>query len=99
MRPINKQSSCLIKYNRNSNSDNDNNDDVEFINSNLPCNKLSGKLLANYFIIHTKKWCVITDDKDDEPPKPKANQEKKKPVKQVWKESTKALVSISDFVG
>ena len=39
IRSIFKQSTCVIDYNGNSNSDSDNN--VEFVDINLPCNKLN----------------------------------------------------------
>ena len=39
------------------------------------------------------------DDKDNEPFKPKATQEKRKSVKQVEKKNTKALVPIAGLIG
>ena len=39
MRSTFKQSTCMIDYNGNSDSDSDNN--VEFVDINLTCNKLS----------------------------------------------------------
>ncbi len=82
------------------NSDSDDNDeDVEFIDVDLLYNKLNIQLQANDFIIYTKKKRIITSDQDDEPPRPKGNREKRKPVKQVGKKSTKALVPISSLIG
>ena len=51
MRPIFKQFICIIDYYSNS----DSNNDVEIVDINLFCNKLSIQLLANNPIIHTKK--------------------------------------------
>lgn len=39
MRLTPKQSNCMIKYNGNSDASSDNN--IEFVDINLPCNKLS----------------------------------------------------------
>ena len=93
-----KRLTRVVEYNWDSESDNDD-DDVEFVDINLPCNKLSIQLLVNDSITCTKKRLVITEDKGDEPPKPKINQEKKKPVKRVGKKSAKASAPISGFVG
>ena len=67
-----KQSTRVVEYNEDSESDNDD-EDVEFVNVNLPYNKLSLQLLANDSINRTKKRRVITNDENDEPLKPKAN--------------------------
>lgn len=73
---------------------------MEFVNVDLPCNKLSLQLLANDFVTCIKKRQIIEMDKEKvEPPKPKAIWEKKKPIKQFGKKSTKASISISDLVG
>ena len=56
-------------------------------------------MLANDSITHTKKRHVITDNENDKPPKPKTNQEKRKPIKQVGKKNTKASAPISGLVG
>ncbi len=71
-RPSTKRYIRVVEYNRDSDSDNDDKD-IEFIDVNLPCNKLSLQRLANDSIIRTKKRRVITDNKDDEPPRPNAN--------------------------
>ena len=93
-----KRLTRVIEYNGDSKLDN-NDEDVEFVNLNLPYNKLSLKQLANNSIIHIKKRCIIKDDKDDELPKPKANWEKRKPIKQVVKKSSKASAPISGLIG
>ena len=80
MRSRIKRSSRVIEYNVDSESDNEDKD-VEFVDVDLPCNKLSLQLLANDSITRTKKRRVIPDDEDNEPPKPKANRVKRKPVK------------------
>lgn len=98
MRPTPKQSTWVINYNGNSNSDSDNN--AEFVDVNLSCNKLSVRLLANDTITRTKKRRVLeTENEVDEPPKVKATREKKIPTKRVGKKSSKASVPISGLVG
>ena len=67
-----KQSTRVIDYNTDFDSNNDD-EDIEFINVDLPCNKFSVQLLANDSIICINKRNRITDDKDDEPSKSKAN--------------------------
>lgn len=51
--PTPMQSICRTKYNKNFNSNSDEN--VEFMNIDLFCNKLNLQLLANDFIICTKR--------------------------------------------
>ena len=64
MRSTFKQSTRIIDYNGNSNSNFNNN--VKFIDINLPCNKLSIQLLVNDSITRTKKRGVFeTEDKAD----------------------------------
>ncbi len=72
MRPSTKWFTQAVKYNGDSNSDDDD-EKIEFIDVDLPYNKLSVQLLANDSISCAKKRRRITDDKDDEPPRPKAN--------------------------
>ena len=99
MRPRTKRSTRVVEYNGDSDSDGDD-EDAEFVDVDLPCNKLSLQLLANDSITRTKKRRVIeTDDEDNEPLKPKATREKRKPVKRVGKKSTKASVPIAGLVG
>ena len=87
----------MIDYNGNFNSDYDN--DIEFVDLDLPCNKLSVRLLANDSITRTKKKHQLkTRDEVDEPSKVKAIQEKRKPVQRVGKKSSKASVPISGLV-
>ena len=62
----------MVKYNRNSVSDNYN-EDIDFVNVDLSCNKLSIQLLANNSITCTKKKCVITNNKNDQSFKLKTN--------------------------
>ena len=62
----------MVKYNRNSVSDNYN-EDIKFINIDLSYNKLSIQLLANNSITYTKKKRVITNNKNDQSFKPKTN--------------------------
>lgn len=57
MRPTLRQSTCIIQYNGISYSDLENN--VEFVDVDLSCNKLNLWLLANDFITCTKKKHVI----------------------------------------
>ncbi len=71
MRPSTKRSIRVVEYNGDSDLDDDD-EDIEFINIDLPCNKLSLQLLANNSITRTKKRHVITDNKDNESPRPKA---------------------------
>ena len=80
MRSRIKRSTQVVEYNGDSESDNDD-EDVEFVDIYIPCNKLSLELLANDSIICTKKRYAIINDQDDEPPKSTANREKRKPVK------------------
>ena len=59
-----KQFTHMIDYNGNSDSDSNNN--VEFADIDLPCNKLSVQLLGNDFITRIKKRHVFkTEDKAD----------------------------------
>lgn len=89
----------MVEYNGGFDSDGDDKD-IKFVDVDLPYNKLNLQLLANQFITRTKKKYVIKiDDKDDKPLKPKATREKKKPVKQVRKKSTKVSILISGLVG
>ncbi len=98
MRPTPKQSTCVIDYNGSSNSDSDNK--VEFVDIDLPCNKLSVWLLANDSITRTKKRRVLeTEDEADKPSKANTTWEKRKLVKRVGKKSSKASVSIFGLVG
>lgn len=98
MRPTPKQPTRVIDYNGDSNSDSDNN--VEFVDIDLPCNKLSIQLLANNVVTRTKKRHVLeTEDEADESSKVKATQEKKIPTKRVGKKSSKASNPISGLVG
>ena len=88
----------MIAYNRNSNSDSDNN--LEFVDIDLPCNKQSVRLLANDLITRTKKKRVLeTKNEADEPSKVKTTLEKITPVKRIGKQSSKASVLISGLVG
>ncbi len=98
MRPTLKRSTRMIDYNGDSNFDSDN--EVEFVDIDLPCNKLSVRLLANDSITCTKKRCILeTEDEADEPSKVKATRERRTPVKRLGKKSSKASVPISGFVG
>lgn len=54
MQPSIKRFTQLVEYNRDSNSDDDN-ENVEFIDIDLPCNKFNIQLLANNSITRTKK--------------------------------------------
>lgn len=99
MRSTHKQFTQVVEYNGELDSD-DNDEDVEFINVDLPCNKLSIQLLVNDSITRTKRRQTIeTDNENDKRLNPKATWEKRKPVKQVGKKSTKASVPISSLVG
>ena len=70
MRSTLKQSTCIIDYNGNYDSNFDNN--VEFVDIDLPCNKLSVQLLANDSITRTKKRRILeTEDEADKPLKTK----------------------------
>ena len=70
----------MIDHNGDSDSDSDNN--VEFVDINFPCNKLSVQLLANDSITRTKKRHVVkTEDKANELLKIKVTWEKKTLVK------------------
>ena len=97
MRSCLKWLTQVVEYNRDSELDNDD-EDIKFVDVNLFSNKLSLQQLANNSITRTKKKRVITNNKDDEPPKPKANREKRKPVKRVGKKSTKRSTSISGLI-
>ncbi len=71
MRPTPKWSTCVINHKSDSNSDSDN--DVEFVDIDLPCNRLTVRPLANDSIICTKKKRVLeTEDGADERSKVKA---------------------------
>ncbi len=88
----------MIDYNGNFNSNYDNN--IEFVDLDLPCNKLSVRLQANDSITRTKKkYQLKTRDEADEPSKVKATREKRKLVQRVGKKSSKASVFISGLVG
>ena len=98
MRSTLKQLTRVIAYNGDSDFDSDNN--VEFVNIDLPCNKLSVRLLANDSISRIKKKRVLEmEDEANESLKAKVIQEKKTPIKRVRKKSPKALVPISGLVG
>ena len=85
------------QYNSHSNSDSD--DDVEFFDIDLSCNKLSVQLLANTFATCTKKHCINQTVKEaGEAPMTNVTQEKKVSIKRIGKKSLKALVPISGFV-
>ena len=85
----------MIYYNDDSDSD----EEVEFINVHLPCNKLSLQLLANDATTCPKKRHV-DDIKNEATKAPKTNtaREKKVMVKRVRKKSSKISVPISGFV-
>lgn len=88
----------MLTYN--STFDSNSNNNVEFININLPCNKLSIQLLANDSMTYTKKKYVVEiEDKANEPPKSKPTPEKRVPIKQVGKKSSKVSVPIYSFIG
>lgn len=73
---------------------------MKFVNVNLPCNKLSVRLLANNSITYTKiKRVVEIKDESDESSKVKAIQEKRISIKRIGKKSSKILVLISGLVG
>ena len=98
MRPTPKRSIRVIHYNGNFNSDSNN--DLEFVDVDPPCNKLSVWLLANDSINRMKnKHIVETRDETNKLSKVKAFREKKIPVKQVGTKSSKASVPISGLVG
>lgn len=68
IKSIPKQFTYIINYNSTFDYNFDNN--VEFIDVDLPCNKLNIWLLANNSVTSTKKRHIIeTKDKDNEPPK------------------------------
>lgn len=61
MRQNAKQSTRMINYNGISNSNSDN--DKEFVDINLVCNKLNVRLLANDYIIRIMKRLIFeTED-------------------------------------
>lgn len=98
MKPTSKQSTCMIDYNDTFDSYSDKH--VEFIYIDLSCNKRSVWLLANDSVTHTKKRRVVEiEDEADEPPKTQSTREKRIPVKQVGKKSSKTSVLISEFIG
>ena len=99
IRPSSKQSPRVVEYNGDSDSDEE--EDVEFVDVDLPCNKLSVQLLANNSTTRSKKRRVVidTDDEAEEVSKVKTTREKKIPVKRVGKKSSKASVPISGLVG
>lgn len=87
----------VINYNGNFNSDSNNN--AQFINIDLSCNKLNIQLLVNHTITCIKKRHVLeTNNKKDKSLNVKATQEKKIPIKQVGKKNSKASVPISGVV-
>ena len=95
---ISKQSICLIKYNSNFKFNSD--DNTEFIDIDLPCNKLNIWLLANDSILCTKKRHVLKiENEANEASKVKAIWEEKISIKQVGKKISKALVLIFDLIG
>lgn len=97
MRLTSKQPTHMINYNGNSNFDFDNN--AEFVDINLLCNKLSIQLLANNTITCAKKrYLLKTKNKVDEPSKVKAIQEKKIPIMQVKKKCLKVLILIFSLI-
>lgn len=66
----------MVEYNGDSDSDEEEN--VEFVDADLPCDKLSVQLLANGFATCIKKRRVLEiEDEADEPPKIKAHSEKR----------------------
>ena len=70
MRLTLRQSTYVIDYNGNYDFDFDNN--IEFFDIDLLCNKLSIQLLANDFITHTKKRYILEmKDKVNKPLKVK----------------------------
>ena len=80
------------------NSDSD--DDAEFVDVDLPCNKLSVQLLANNSATRTKKRRVNeTNEEAGEAPMTNVTREKNVPIKRVGKKSSKASVPISGLVG
>ena len=83
-----KQSTCVIKYN--GNSDFNIHDNTEFIDVNLSCNKLSIWLLANDSIACIKKRRILeTKDKANKTFKVKTTWKKKIPIKRISKKSSK----------
>ena len=109
MRPVSQHPSCGQRYEatRNDfkrvihyNDDSDSDEEVEFIDVHLPCNKLSLQLLANDTTTRPKKRRV--DDVEDEATKAlKTNttREKKVSIKRVGKKSSKTSVPILELVG
>ena len=93
-----KYSPYVVEYNIESNSYNKR--DVEFVDMDLPYNKLSVEVLANESNTRSKKRHIIvnTDDEIEDVPKPKTTREKKIPVKHVGKKNTKASVPISGLI-
>lgn len=76
------------------------NDDTEFVNVDLPCNKLSVQLLANKSATRTKKQYINKIDKKvGQAPKTNVTQEKRVLIKFIGKKSSKTSIFISDFMG
>lgn len=76
IKPTLKFSSRVVKYNGDSDSDEEEN--VECVDVDLPCDKLSVQLLANGFATRTKKRRVLEiEDEADKPPKIKAHSEER----------------------
>lgn len=72
---------------------------MEFVDIDLPCNKLNVKLLANNSITcKIKKRILKTENEVDELFKVKATQEKKLPIKWIGKKNFKILVLILSLV-
>lgn len=57
IKPTSKQSTCMIDCDGNFDSNFNNN--MEFIDVDLPCNKLSVQLLANDSATQIKKKCAV----------------------------------------
>lgn len=97
IRPTLKQFTCVTEYN--GNSDSNFNDNVEFIDVDITCNKLNIRLLDNDSITCIKKRRILkTEDIANEPPKVKATGGKKISVKEIGKKSSKTSVPIFVFV-
>lgn len=88
-----------MKYNRNSNSDKE--EDVDFVDVDLPCNKPSVQLLVNDSITYSKKKRGVIDVNNelDKLSKAKTAQQKNTLVKHIGKKSSKAFMPISGLIG
>ena len=97
MRSTLKQSTHVIDYNGNSDSDSDYN--IKFVDIDLLCNKLNIQLLANDFITHIKKRHKIEiKNQADKLLKSKVTWKKKIPAKQIRKKSLKVSIPISGLI-